>query len=131
MNLAIKLLDKSTDGKLYRETALELVSSRTSLREILEKRIKQEVDKHNHGNLEVFSGFVQPTDTEAKLNGFKMRKPRRVSYEEQLELAIESFSSNGFFALLDDVQVEDLDSPITLRQDSRVTFIKLVPLVGG
>lgn len=131
MQLAIKILDKTTDGKLYRESSLKLVSSRTTLREILEKRIRQEVDKHNGGDLQVFSGLVQPTETEEKLNGFEMNKPRPVSYEKQLERAIGAFQSTGFFVLLDDRQVEDLDSPITVREDSRVSFVKLVPLVGG
>ena len=60
-----------------------------------------------------------------------MKKPRPVSYEKQLERAIGAFHSTGFFVLLDDRQVEDLDSPITVREDSLVSFVKLVPLVGG
>ena len=131
MNLAIKLLDKTTDGKLYRETELRLVSNRSTLREILAQRIRQEVDKHNGSDRKLFSGLVQPSDTEEKLNGFKLRKPREVSYEKQLELAIEAFQGNGFFVLLDDRQIEDLDTPVTLREDSRLSFVKLVPLVGG
>ena len=131
MNLAIKLLDKTTDGKLYRETELRLVSNRSTLREILAQRIRQEVDKHNGSDRKLFSGLVQPSDTEEKLNGFKLRKPREVSYEKQLELAIEAFGNNGFFVLLDDRQIEDLDTPVTLREDSRLSFVKLVPLIGG
>ncbi len=125
------LLDKTTDGKLYRETELRLVSNRSTLREILAQRIRQEVDKHNGSDRKLFSGLVQPSDTEEKLNGFKLRKPREVSYEKQLELAIEAFGNNGFFVLLDDRQIEDLDTPVTLREDSRLSFVKLVPLVGG
>ena len=131
MSLAIQILDKTTDGKLYRESSLELVSSRTTLREVLQQRIRQEVEKHNSSDRELFSGLVQPAETEQKLNGYELRKPRKVSYEKQVEFAIEAFESNGFFVLLDDRQVEDLDTPITVRNDSKFSFIKLVPIVGG
>jgi hypothetical protein len=131
MSVAIMLLDKTTDGKHYQESELRLVSQRTTLREILEKRIRQEVDKYNSGNQHLFFGLIQPTNAENKLNGYELRKPRQVSYEKQLNLAIEAFETAGFFVLLDDRQIEGLDDLITLRDDSRLSFVKLVPLVGG
>jgi hypothetical protein len=41
------------------------------------------------------------------------------------------FERAQILLLVDDRQVEELDHQVTLRPDSTVTFLKLVPLVGG
>lgn len=129
--IALTLYDETTDGKMLNKVELRLVSQQTTLREVISQRIKQEVDKYNNQQQKIFQGLVQPTDTETMLNGYRLQKKRMISFEKQLEKAIEAFESNGFFVLLDDKQIEDLDSPLILKEDSHVGFIKLVPLVGG
>ena len=131
MELAIKLLDKTTNGNSYFETELKLVSERTTLREIIEKRIKQEVERFNSSRPKFFNGLVQPLDAEKQLNGYRFKKPRQISYQKQIEQAINAFQTNGYFVLLDDTQITDLDTPILLKENSELSFIKLVPLVGG
>ncbi|MCU7806994.1 MAG: hypothetical protein KZQ73_03870 [Candidatus Thiodiazotropha sp. (ex Semelilucina semeliformis)] len=65
------------------------------------------------------------------MNDYKVRKQWLIDFDKQLDLAIRAFESNGFFVLLDDKQLEDLNEPLTLTEHSKVSFIKLVPLVGG
>ena len=131
MSLAVVLVDETTDGKKLHRTELKLVSERVTLREIIASRIKQEIDKHNSQKDEMFFGLVRPTDTEASLNGYKLRKPRTVSYEKQFEKAITAFENNGFFVLLNNKQIEALDEPLILTEDSEISFVKLVQLIGG
>jgi len=132
MALAVTLVDETASGDVVNKTTLKLVSERITLRELITQRIRVEVDKFNHQkSQEIFSGLVQPSDTEKTLNGYKMRKPRLIEFDKQLQLALDAFESNGFFVLLDDRQVEDLNETITLTEYSKVSFIKLVPLVGG
>lgn len=131
MGLAVTVLDETTSGKLVSKTSLKLVSERTTMRELITQRIREEVDKYNNRKHEIFFGLVRPSDAEEKLNGYKLRKPKLVSYDQQLELALQAFESNGFFVLVDDKQVEDLDVPVTLTENSKICFVKLVPLIGG
>jgi hypothetical protein len=49
----------------------------------------------------------------------------------QYQKAIEAFEGNGFIVLVDDYQVQELEDEIALRPETSVTFLKLVPLVGG
>ena len=56
---------------------------------------------------------------------------RRIDPEKQFELARRAFYSNGFILLVDDRQVDELEEEIEIRPDTTVTFLKLVPLVGG
>ena len=43
----------------------------------------------------------------------------------------QAFTRNGFFVLVGDRQVESLDEELELKVDTDVSFVKLVPLVGG
>lgn len=51
--------------------------------------------------------------------------------EAEADVAVAAFERNGFVVLVDERQVEELDSPVRLTPASIVTFLKLVPLVGG
>jgi hypothetical protein len=56
---------------------------------------------------------------------------RRIDPEKQLNKAIESFYRNGFMILVNEQQVDELEEEIEVSPDTTVTFLKLVPLVGG
>ena len=132
MAAVLKLVDQTTRGEILREVTLTLASTRVSAREIIERRVRMEVQTFNEQqDQQVFRGLVQPTDTERELNGYRLRKPRKIDADEQIRRAIEAFESNRFFMLVGDRQVESLDELIGIARDTRVSFLKLVPLVGG
>jgi hypothetical protein len=102
-----------------------------TVREIIRLRVYQEVEAYNEQQSEHFNGFVQPSDTERTLNGYRLTKPRFIDWEEQFDRAVEAFERNGFIVLVDKQQVESLDEVVTIAADTPVSFLKLVPLVGG
>ncbi len=110
---------------------LDLLSERITLRELVRTRVYQEVRDYNLHQPEYFRGLVQPADAERTLNGFKVQERCRIDPEKQFERAIESFYGNGFFILVNDRQVDELEEEIEIGADTTVTFLKLVPLVGG
>jgi hypothetical protein len=132
MGAALKLVDEAPNGTVLREMVLELATERVTAREIIERRVREEVRRFNaERGTTVFSGLVQPTDTEAVLNGYRLRQHRTIDAEQQCALACRAFESNGFFMLADDHQIESLDEEIVVAPDSKISFVKLVPLVGG
>ncbi|MFI7660986.1 hypothetical protein ACIBTW_19105 [Micromonospora parva] len=54
-----------------------------------------------------------------------------VDAEARTQVALDAFRRNGFVVLVDDRQVTALDETVRLHAGSRITFLKLVPLVGG
>ncbi|MEV4758512.1 hypothetical protein AB0J86_25870 [Micromonospora sp. NPDC049559] len=127
----VSFVDETTAGERGAAWHLEIFEERLPLREVIRRRVFQEVAEHNAKGGDVFRGLVQPTNTERTLNGFKLQQPRRVDPEEQAARALEAFSRNGFIVLVGDRQVEDLDAVVELTRGVQVTFLKLVPLVGG
>ena len=118
-------------GKAEHTFTVHVSGEKISIRELIRLRVTQEVEEFNSRQPAVFRMLVQPNHTEQTLNGFKFHKPRPVNALTQYEKAIEAFEGNGFLVLVDDRQVERLDDEIALHPETSVTFLKLVPLVGG
>ena len=118
-------------GKMEHTFTVHVSGEKISVRELIRQRVQQEVDEYNNHQPAVFRMLVQPNNTERTLNGFKFNKPRLVDPAAQFEKAIEAFEGNGFIVLVDDRQVESLDTEIALHPETSVTFLKMVPLVGG
>jgi hypothetical protein len=134
MSTTLKIRDETTfgfGGDEDRDFTLDVLKSRISVLELIRARVANEVRDYNLSQPEYFRGLVQPTDAEKSLNGFKIGKGRRIDPEKQVELAIKAFYSNGFILLVNDRQVDELEDEIEIRPDTTVTFLKLVPLVGG
>ena len=131
MATALTIHDEGTSGGRIRTFKLQLVSERITVRELIERRVTQEVEDYNRSQPEYFHGLVQPTDAELVLNGYRLRQKRMLDAAEQRARAVEAFQRAGFFLLVDGRQLDALDDEIAVRPDTEVRFVKLVPLVGG
>ncbi len=131
MQTSIAIYDQNPGGGKQPAVTLQLVSSTITVRELIRERVFAEVKAYNEKSPEYFRGLVQPTDAEAVLNGYKLKKRRQLSWENQYKCAVSAFKNNGFLILVDDRQVDDLEDKIVITNQTRVGFIKLTPLVGG
>jgi hypothetical protein len=123
--------DELTTGDVFNEFVLEVPSERLTAKELIQRRVQSEVAKHNTSRPEYFKGLVQPKEAERTLNGYRLRRRRKIDWREQAAVAIQMFHANGFILIVDGKQVEELATEIVVRPDTRVSFLKLMPLVGG
>jgi hypothetical protein len=101
----LQVSDATASGQKLHTFTLDHLAERLTVRELIRARIYQEVQDHNRSGATLFRGLVQPTDTERTLN--------------------------GFFVLVGDRQAEGLDEAFAVTPETEVSFVKLVPLVGG
>ncbi len=127
----VTVVDETASGDRGESWQLEIFEERLPLREVIRRRVFQEVAEFNAGGGSVFRGLVRPWGTTPAGDGYVLPTPRRVDAEEQCARAVEAFTRNGFVVLVDDRQVEELDDEVDLRMGAQVTFLRLVPLVGG
>jgi hypothetical protein len=129
---ALKFVDK-TPGTAAPATGwvLQVVEPVLTAREILRRRVFEEVSRFNATQGQIFQGLVQPNDTERALNGYKLKKPRQLDWRDQFDKAVQAFDKQRFLMLVGDRQVESLDEELMLAAETEITFLKLVPLVGG
>ena len=123
--------DETTSGQRTKSFTLDCLKERLTVRDLIKARIYQEVQDYNLKEPEYFCGLVEPREAERVLNGYKLRMRRKIDWEEQYRRALEAFESNGFFVLVGDQQAESLDREFEVKVDTEVSFVKLVPLVGG
>jgi hypothetical protein len=131
MSASLKLIDKTPGKDQSTAWVLQVAEPILTAREILRRRVFEEVSRYNARRGEVFQGLVQPTDAERTLNGYKLRKPRLLDWREQFDRALQAFDKRTFVLLVGERQVENLDEELMLSPETEVTFLKLVPLVGG
>lgn len=131
MTTALTIHDETTSGERRHSLTLHLPEPTITARELIRARVFEEVRVYNAAPPERFLGLVQPSDTERELNGYKFREPLKLDGHAQSSAALEAFSRNGFLILVDDRQIESLDEEIRVLPETRVTFLKMVPLGSG
>ena len=131
MPAIITIHDETSSGEKTHSFTLECLTERMTVRELIRARIYQEVQDYNTREPEYFRGLVEPTQAERTLNGYRLRERRKLDWQEQFQRAVEAFERNGFFVLVGDKQAERLDDDFEVKVDTEVSFVKLLPLVGG
>jgi hypothetical protein len=152
MNAVLEIYDERRPGA-ERELRhrLELPSERMTARDLIRCRIEADVAIHNAAERARFDRDIaaQETDRDPR-NGWlvtpgaverTLNGPRSaygpgcrlglIKSEPLIAVALEAFARNGFFMIFDGRQIVDLDEELTVEHDSTVTFLRLVPLVGG
>lgn len=132
MPATLTVRDESTAGSISEPITLTFPTETITVRELIRERVYQEVQDFNRAKDQShFKGLVQPTDAEASLNGYTLKKRREIDWKAQFERACDAYTKNRVLVLIGDRQTESLDETITITRGVDVTFLKLVPLVGG
>lgn len=130
MTASITVRDATMFNASANGWTLELPTACMTLRDLIRTRVEREVQAHNADQPFILHSLVPSTD-EQRLNGVRPAKRPFLNPEQQFERALELFTGNGYFVLVDDRQVDDLDDVINIGPATSITFLKLVPLVGG
>lgn len=131
MPATLTIHDETTSGARTNSFTLDCLTERMTVRELLRARIYQEVQDYNQKEPEYFRGLVEPAGAERVLNGYKLKAKRKIDWQKQYQRATEAFERNGFFVLVGDKQAETLDQEFEVKVDTEVSFVRLMPLVGG
>jgi len=131
MPSTLTIYDETVGGDRTPACTLDFLNERITARELIRERVYQEVREYNARMPDYFRGLVEPTEAERVLNGYRLRQRRKIDWEAQFERALKAFERNGFFLLVDDRQVENPNEVIAISPGTQVSFVKLLPLVGG
>jgi hypothetical protein len=122
MGVNVTIRDQSSTGRPAGELVLEDIPAALTLHDLIRTRVREEVARHNARPGSAFTGLVTPEGNPER---------RRIDWQAQADVAIDAFTRNGFFVLVDGHQVTELDAELALDADSDVRFVRLVALVGG
>jgi hypothetical protein len=128
----VSTFDKVLGAPELEGPCLSFPNGVTTAREIIEARVRVEVDRHNAGEAAPLHGSLfAPCDAERALNG--PRRDRRVplDVERQIDVALDSVRAGRVIILFNGMQVSDIDRPLAMTPVSEARVLRLVPLVGG
>jgi hypothetical protein len=108
---------------------LDFLTERVTVREFIRALVYQTVTEQRAKQPPPAPTAFQPTAAEQVLNG--ARAPRRLDWEQEYARVLQAFQRGAVLLLVDDQQVTDLDATIDLGPDTRLSFLRLVPLAGG
>jgi len=136
MSATLTIRDETTGGKTTNEFTLEFPTERITVRELIRSRVYQEVKDYNLLPMNVYRGLVQPLEGENTPGGVRARQDRPgqkrpIDWKEQLDVALEAFRRRQVLVLVGDRQVDDLEEELEITPQTIVTFVRLIPLVGG
>lgn len=112
-------------------------SETESLRELLATLVRHELSSYERRRTASKTlRVLTPADLARGVDtGVYGRETRAVAAPppeaEAIDRAVEAFTDGLFFVFIDDIQIEELDAPVTLRPDSTLRLVRLVALAGG
>jgi hypothetical protein len=141
MSLTITVEARTIGQKNPSDTSWELfinqVQVKYTLRELITSVVQQEVDTYNqkyHQNR--LSPVLTFDDIEQGKADGKIGLSGKSSYpiidsQKEVEKAVKAFRTGQYYVFVDDAQVNDLDDEVVLKANSKVAFLRLMPLRGG
>lgn len=112
--------DEDSAGNLLNQIEIPLSSQVLTLRDVIAERVLQEIETARKRTTDLPYGLVT-----------QQAPANEVDYEQELIRALAAFGENRYFVLIDDRQIEDLDETVSLRDAAIMTFVRLIPIVGG
>ncbi len=110
--------DDNGFGNIYNELNLSFKNLEVSIHDIITERVYQEVEMYNQQAQDYKHSLVKPKEDEIRLNNTREKKKRSVNIEKQVEIALQAFSNNGFFILVDEKQAEDLNQIVIIKPNN-------------
>lgn len=132
--------DETLSGNLIQEMSLPIEAETLTLREIIMLRVEEEIRRMQDEQTRHFLVALSDlSEQERLLNGNKWTGPNAKNStqpagpdpEAQGYRALEAFKRNAYFVLVDNKQVDELETSIRLTDETVVSFVKITPLVGG
>lgn len=119
--MKINVFDETTAGARSEGPQLEFTLPKMTVRTLIETRIRTEADERYRDG-RTARRLIEPDAAQ---------QPNRVDVERQIAIALQAFDRGQLVLLLPNRQAESLDERLSLDDGDEVTFLRLVPLIGG
>ena len=131
MSFALSIEDQTSSGDVVSNIVIQFPVETITVKELIESRVEKEFETYIKDSTKTLFNLVTPKKSEEELNGQKIRKKKRGDVAEQKAVALHAFQNNGFFLLVNDKQLIELDDLIQITPKSKIVFFRLIPVIGG
>jgi hypothetical protein len=128
-------------GSIFFNSGSERFTVRALILRAVEEQVRDLNARKELTRLEAERRFARQYQTESEIASLRERtgrdafgagrKPRRIELAAAQRHALEAFTSQRCLVFVGDRQVHDLDEEVDLRSDSKIQFVRVLPLRGG
>lgn len=124
----LELLEEQISVReLVRRTVEEQVRDLIGRRALDNKSARQTLERQYLTDEEIAAAAAQGRVSLPKLSS----SGTNLNAEREVERALKAFESRKFQIFIEGRQIESLDEQLSFREQTRVTFLRLMPLAGG
>lgn len=140
MSIQLSIVEKIVGQTERQAYSIRLAIERVPAHLIVAEHVRTEVDRVNearrlsrekHNRVASFLVGSHSHEVERRLNPKPDRTPKVLDAETEIAAALRAVKAHQIIMLFDDREVSDLDEILTVTDDSSITFLRLVPLIGG
>jgi hypothetical protein len=136
MNIYIKLKSVGKRRPVLDNTPYTLPEGISTLRQLLEAVVHQEVEKYNNRRSDnMLVPFLTETEiadqsTAGKVGFGRLYSEKKADPGKAVETALLGFEDGLFRIVIGDTEATELDEPLTICENDVLTFIRLTFLAG-
>ncbi len=116
-------------GQRTFQTRLTLPTETVTVQELIAYKIRQEIAEYTAKQRPCLSGEYLPPEVLLRALAAGGYRPGAVAAE--IARAQQAFAARAFMIIIDNRRVTDAEEVLALHPETRVEFIKILPLVGG
>lgn len=116
-------------GQRTDRLCLTVLMDALSLRDLIAHKIRQEVAECQAQQRPGLSGEHCLPETLIRARSRQALSPGSV--EAEIARAQQAFAARDYMIVIDNQRIDDLDAMVALSPDTRIEFIKILPIVGG
>jgi len=136
MKVYINLKSVGKRRPVLQQAPYNLPEEITSLRQLIEAVVRQEVEAYNSRGLEnMLIPFLPEEEiaaqsTAGKVGFGRLYSDKKANPEKAVETAVQGFEDGLFRVLIGEKEANSLDTPLTINEGDNLTFIRLTFLAG-
>lgn len=109
---------------------INIIAEHITIREIIEIKVANEVNNYN--NISSRSNSIANlTNREIEINNTPKKSRKEIDVEKQIYIALDSFAKSEYYIIVDNTQSENLNQTFQIKENTKIEFIRLTPIVGG
>lgn len=125
----LRFRDVTRAGRELSRAVVGAPTGATTVGELLDLRIRREVETYNRQPGPTFLGLVQPADSIRHSDGFRVRRPRELDAELAVAAAREAAAA-GMLSLRVGDDAVDLDTPLDPAEHDEILVVLERPVVA-
>ncbi|MCK5889317.1 MAG: hypothetical protein KAG19_05185 [Methylococcales bacterium] len=127
----LRIKDETAMGQIMYEFDLPLNRPQVSVKDIISERVKLEIENYSNEKPSQGHSLFKVSEMEKTLNQHEPKTPLILDIKKQVAIALRAFEGNEYFIIIGKAQVESLEQRVDIKENLSVSFMKLVPIVGG